>query len=237
MTRMLRATWLPLSLVFAVAIAVVGLVGAFSGASAAANSVSVSQVTVAPGAQASVNVSIEAPDAKLGAWNIQVKYDTAKLTVVDCAAQDVGTNLCNKQFAADTVAVVGASANGVSGAKDLATINFTTTLAAGACSDLTVTIVQFVDASDTPTATNPSVTNGKVCVEATPTPSPTPKPATPTPVPTAAPTATPTPAAAPKTGGGPTDGSGMTPVVLAIMGLAVVSAGAWAFSRGRRETL
>ncbi len=109
----------------------------------------------------------------------------------------------------------------------------------------------------TPTPTEPSSPTPTNPASPTPTPTVTPTPtATPTTPPTASPTKTPsptptqaagtatptkaptiTPAAAPKTGGESDGSSGISPIVLAVLGLAIVTAGAWTFARTRRETL
>lgn len=232
MVRNITGSKLPLALVASALVALAAW-AAVVGVAHAVNAVSADSVTVAPGASGSANVNADAPSNGLGAWEIDVVYDPAVITVDSCDAGSVGLNLCSvDQVADNTVRVVGADAGGADGdGLVLATINFTAVGDDGDCTDLAVTVNQFADVDSQ--ETNPSSTSGEVCIqEPTPTPSPSPT-ASPAPgTATASPTAT--PAAPPATGGTPDSGSSnMAAYLLGILGLAVVGSGVFAVTRIR----
>ena len=79
----------------------------------------------------------------LGAWTIDIEYDSDLLTASDCEAEQGG--VCNPEFTDNSVRVTGASAGGLSGDKVLGTITFD-------CdgegeSDLTISLSVFADAT------------------------------------------------------------------------------------------
>lgn len=229
MVRSLKGSSLPLALVVGALIALAAWAALAGPAHAAPNSVAVGDATVAPGGSGTVAVSAEAPADKLGAWDIHVAYDADELQIDGCVEAAVGANFCNAAFADGIVAVVGAATTGATGAFDLATISFTALGADGECTDLTITVNTFADGTPEATETDPTVSNGEVCVEV---------PATDTPAPTAAPTASPTPAELPDTGGTPTSGSSNTAAyLLGVLGLAVIASGAFVVSRMRRTEI
>lgn len=233
MVRSITGSKLPLALVASALVALAAW-AAVVGIAHAANAVSADSVTVEPGASGSANVNAEAPANELGAWEIDITYDPAVITVDSCDAGSVGLNLCSvDQVAENTVRVVGADAGGATGDDIvLATINFTAVGDDGDCTDLTVTVNQFADVDSQ--ETNPSSTDGEVCIE-TPTPTPTPAPtASPTTAPTASPTAS--PGGLPDTGGPADSGSSnMAAYLLGILGLAVVGSGVFAVTRIRNS--
>ena len=110
-------------------------------------------------ADGSGTVSIDASGVGgpgLGAWTIDISYDTSLLTASDCTAEQGG--VCNENFTSDSVRVTGASAGGLSGDKLLGTITFD-------CdgegeSDLTIALSVFADATiGDPQDLDPSVSN------------------------------------------------------------------------------
>ena len=79
----------------------------------------------------------------LGAWTIDIEYDSDLLTASDCEAEQGG--VCNPEFTDNSVRVTGASAGGLDGDKVLGTITFD-------CdgegeSDLTISLSVFADAT------------------------------------------------------------------------------------------
>src|SRR5574341_849144 len=230
-----------LGLIAAIA-AIAGLITMVSVVSAAVTDITMGSATVTTGANATVALNATAtadtPPADggagdgIGAWQVDVTFDSANLTYVSCTAHASG--LCSNPVAG-TVRFTGANANGVTGSPvELGTVTFT----AGAVGTypLDATIVTLTD----PPGTDITLTavDGSITVQAptaTPTPSPTPVPATPTPTlapATATPTRTPTPAALPPTGGVSSDGSGSGLAwALGALGLAVLAGGVWAVSR------
>ena len=93
----------------------------------------------------------------LGAWTIDIEYDSDLLTASDCEAEQGG--VCNPEFTDNSVRVTGASAGGLSGDKVLGTITFD-------CdgegeSDLTISLSVFADATiGDPQDLSPSISNG-----------------------------------------------------------------------------
>lgn len=128
----------------AVAIAVVLLAGILATpASAASGTAKIGSASVASGS-ASVDVSaLNVGDPGLGAWSIDVAYDTAVVTATDCGAEQGG--VCNPDFAADTVRFTGANAGGLDGTTVLAHITFQ--CVADGTSPLTMTLNIFADAT------------------------------------------------------------------------------------------
>ena len=221
---MVTRGWLAASAAATVLLALAVWLAVSGPAQAAANTVVVTpaSATVAPGGQVTVKVVGEAPAGKkIGGWDLKISFNAAVLQAVDCAGQ----SNCNKDFAAGQVAFNGFSGGGLSGSQVLAEVTFKAIGASGTSSALTVA-GDFND--ETATATNPTFTGGTINV-LTPTPSPSPSPtAVPSASPTASPSPSPTAGALPKTGGSPSDGTSLTPWLLAVLGLAVVSGGAWA---------
>ena len=82
----------------------------------------------------------------LGAWTVDVKYDSSILSASTCtAASSQGLSFCNPKYASDTVRVVGANAQGLSGDISLATMAFRCSKAGK--SDLTVSASTLADAT------------------------------------------------------------------------------------------
>jgi len=130
-------------------------------------------------------LSVDAP--ALGAVTVDVTYDPAVKTVVDCEPDpqhlfDVA--LCNESYSANTIRFTGLSAAGVSGNSRLADITFQASGTEGDCTTLAVSIATFASPDGAP-ITPVSTQDGTNCV-GTPTPSLTPRAtATPTPGPDA----------------------------------------------------
>lgn len=214
---------------FGVIVAVVSL-AVLAGAALAAGTASVSSPTAAADGTAVVVLSAAAPTGSgIGNWAFDVGYDASKYTGAPTCTATKGDCTVNPGGAAGIVRFAGfEGGSGLQGTAELGKVTFKANLAAGACSDITLAIAaaagsQFADASGTDFA-SPTFTGGKVCAAATAAPT------------TAAPTAT--PKTLPVTGGpadGPASASGMLTWLLVAAGLVVVSGGAWAVSRARRE--
>ncbi|HET8944966.1 MAG TPA: hypothetical protein VFO59_09315 [Dehalococcoidia bacterium] len=245
-----------LGLIAAIA-AIAGLITMVSVVSAAVTDITMGSATVGTGANATValNATAVADDGSttcpscgdagdgIGAWQVDVTFDTANLTFVSCTAHASG--LCSNPVAG-TVRFTGANANGVVGSPvELGTVTLTAGTTVGTY-PLDATIVTLTDPPGTDIVL--TAVDGSITVQAptaTPSPTPTPSPtsvATATPTPTlapatATPTRTPTPAALPPTGGVSSDGSGDGLAwALGALGLAVLAGGVWAVSRTRRHT-
>ncbi len=194
----------------------------FASTALAAGTVVGETKTVAAGGQAVVKVQATNASGGIGSWTIDVAVPAGTLGTPTCANLASGGD-CNV-IGNNTVRFAGSvgSASGLTGTVDIGTVTVTagSSLAAGQCADLVITAGELNDQLGA--AINPTVTNGKVCVQAAAT----------------SPAVTPSPTAAqlPSTGG-PTDSSGPSSLVwlLAAAGLIVVSSAAWALSRARRE--
>ena len=79
----------------------------------------------------------------LGAWTIDIEYDSDLLTASDCEAEQGG--VCNPEFTDNSVRVTGASAGGLSGDKVLGSITFDCN--GEGESDLTISLSVFADAT------------------------------------------------------------------------------------------
>ena len=192
---------------------VIVLAGSFSSPRVAAGggTISVGAATVAVGGEGTVSLqSLNMAEPGLGAWSMNVVYDTALVQQTACSPQS--GSVCNPNFAADTIRVTGATANGLVGNATLATFTFRC-ISVGT-SALTVTVDTLADATPgDPQDIAAGTTNGSVtCL----TPS---TPAQPGATTAAAPTATPVAAGGPNAGFGP-GGSNGTLLIWLVAGLA-----------------
>ena len=149
---------------------VVLLFGMTAGQTSAVDEVvAVGSATVALGSEASVDASaLNVAGEGLGAWSVDVEYDSAIIFALSCDAEQGG--VCNPNFADGVVRFTGASAAGLLGDTKLATITFAC-LTEGV-SDLTVVVLELADATiGAPQPLTPSVQNGRfVCVAVSSTP-------------------------------------------------------------------
>ncbi len=100
----------------------------------------------------------------LGAWTIEVEYNPAVVSLVDCRP-GIGA-VCNDEFASGVLRLSGANAGGLEGDTELASITFQCEGVEGV-SDLTLNPRIFADATiGGPQPINPTVTNGSItCAE------------------------------------------------------------------------
>jgi hypothetical protein len=236
MTR--RAIWLPLGLVAA---AVIGLTGLFAtdvqaGGGSATITIVPTPESCTPGqTDCNVDLTVTPTVGDVGALDVDINYDNTVLTATAASAPT-----CNPAFDADTIRCSLANLSGLTGV--VSSITFTAIGADGATSPLALVISACTDTTGTDITCTP--TDGTVNVQAatptpapTDTPAPTPTPAGQTPTPvgqTPAPTAgagTATPGGLPPTGGD--SGTSALPLLLAAIGIAALTAGAWAVTRLR----
>ncbi len=154
--------------------------------SAISGGLSISDETAAPGEQATVELRSNVGGIGLGAWTVDISYDSDQVSVVSCAPEQGG--VCNPNYVPDSeVRITGASAGGVIGDKLLGSITFECADSAGT-SDLGLSVEVFADATiGSPADITETVTEGSVTCEE-------PVAAADTPVGPAAATATPGPA-------------------------------------------
>ena len=141
--------------VIAAAIAVLILAGT---AFAQDGGVSVSDGSAEDGESGDVTVDVtNVGDPGLGAWTIDISYDSDLLTATDCSAEQGG--VCNENFSDNSVRVTGASAGGLEGDTSLGSITFECD--GEGDSDLTISLSVFADATiGDPQDLDPSVSNG-----------------------------------------------------------------------------
>lgn len=144
----------------AIAVALIGgmlLAGTVS--AAAHGTVDVQDGSAAPGDEGTVDVGAQGVGGEgLGAWTIDISYDTDVITAVDCTAEQGG--VCNAEFGADTVRITGASAGGLDGDNVLGSITFECGADEGS-SDLTISVNVFADATvGDPQDLDPTISNG-----------------------------------------------------------------------------
>ena len=188
---------------------------------AASGTLGISSGSAEPNATGTVAISAEVGDPGLGAWTIDIVFDPAVVSAVDCSAHPAG--VCNPDFdpdelgLGDTVRMTGAVASGLDEAAELGTIDFQCGDAEGS-TDLTIVVNVFADATiGDPQDIDETVSNGTFdCAVPDDTPEPTDEPpADDTPVIVATGT------------GGPTSGSGgsigWVIVALAAVGVAGIA--------------
>ncbi len=170
----------PLGFVTGVAMFAALAVGLFSvaGVSAQTSAVSVGGLTTSVGSEGTV--SLEAHDIGppgLGAWTIDITYDSAVASAVGCAVEHGG--ICNLGFGENTIRVTGIDVFGLAGDSLLATITFAC-VSVGA-SELSLSLDVLADATPgAPAAIDAATDHGSVtCAEegTAPPPTPTPPPA------------------------------------------------------------
>ena len=131
--------------------------------SAVGEVIAVESATVALGSEASVDaLALDVAGEGLGAWTVDVQYDSAIIFALSCTAEQGG--VCNPNFADGVVRFTGASAVGLLGDTKLAGITFAC-LTEG-MSDLTVVVVELADATiGDPQPLTPNTQNGRfACV-------------------------------------------------------------------------
>ncbi|MCH8994740.1 MAG: hypothetical protein IH959_07200 [Chloroflexi bacterium] len=155
----------------AIAVAVIVGLLVVAQVSAATGGVSIGDGTAAPGADATVDLTADGvTDPGLGAWTVDITYDSSVVSVTDCSPQQGG--VCNPAFADEMIRVTGASAGGLDGDTVLANITFECGDAEGS-SDLTLTVNVFADATiGDPQDIDATISNGSITCEE-PAPEPT----------------------------------------------------------------
>lgn len=198
-----------LGLGVAVAGALLAMAGFVAGSVfAISGSISLDDGSAAPGGSGNAELRSNVGGIGLGAWTVDITYDPEVVTVADCEPEEGG--VCNPAFTANSIRVVGASANGVDGDALLATITFDCADVEGT-TDLTMALDVFADSTvGNPQPIAPATINdGSFACEVPPTAGP------------AAATATPTLAAGGIAGTGTGTGggsSGMSWVIVALAG-------------------
>jgi hypothetical protein len=132
---------------------------------AASGTLSIGSATVSPGAERAVSLeALGVSDPGLGAWSIDITYDPAVVTPVDCNPQS--GSVCNPAFGEDVVRVSGAAGAGLEGDTTLAVITFECEPAEGS-SDLSLDPVEFADGTPgAPADITTTVVDGAVTCQA-----------------------------------------------------------------------
>ena len=158
MTGLTRFGMVALGAVLAIAIAV-GITTTQTSAGADAG-LGIDSASMAVGGQAGLDVNaLNVGDPGLGAWSIDIFFDPAIVSAVDCAAEQGG--VCNPGFAPNTVRFTGASAGGLDGTTKLAEITFSCD--AEGVSALTISIQVFADATiGAPQPLDVSIQDGQI---------------------------------------------------------------------------
>jgi hypothetical protein len=138
---------------------------ATSGADAASGTLSIGSGTAAPGAQRQVALEmLGVGEPGLGAWSIDIVYDPAVVTPVDCDPQS--GSVCNPDYGEDQVRVSGAAGVGLEGDSTLAVITFQCADAEGS-SPLTINIAEIADGTPgAPADIDTTVVDGTITCQA-----------------------------------------------------------------------
>ncbi|MCH7580215.1 MAG: dockerin type I repeat-containing protein [Chloroflexi bacterium] len=146
-------------------------------------SVAIGSVSLVVGEQGSLNLqALKMTDPGLGYWVIDIIYDPAVITAVDCSAHHGG--ICNPAFAYNTARVTGANSTGLVGDNLLGSVVFRCESQGASPVTLKVELRDATIGDGQPIAA--TTQNGAVtCTAATPTNTAT---NTPTPTPSASPT-------------------------------------------------
>lgn len=126
--------------------------------------VSISDGSADPDGSGDVTLDVsDIGDPGLGAWTVDIEYDSDAITASGCTAEQGG--VCNENFSDSSVRITGASAGGLEGDTNLGSITFDCN--GEGESDLTISISVFADATiGDPQDLSPSVSNGTfTCAE------------------------------------------------------------------------
>jgi hypothetical protein len=150
--------------------------------SAASGTLSIGSGEAAPGDDVTVDLTADVGSPGLGAWTVDISYDSDVVSVADCEPEQGG--VCNPDFGDGVVRITGASASGIDEAESLGAITFTCADDEGS-TDLTLSVEVFADATiGAPEDIDETLENGTIdCAEAEPTSA-----STGTPLPTIVPT-------------------------------------------------
>lgn len=99
----------------------------------------------------------------IGAYTIDIVYDSAIVSATNCSAPSSGQ--CNANYGPNRVRVAGFSANGLSGTVTLVEVGFQAATTAEACSNLRIEVTQLADPSGNSLLF--SSNDGRICFEHT----------------------------------------------------------------------
>jgi len=86
--------------------------------------VSITPIEVVVGEQGEAVLAVlNANPPGLGAWTVDIKYDTNIVSIVECESLQ-GTNVCNDAYTDDTLRIVGAVATGLEGDSVIGRLTF-----------------------------------------------------------------------------------------------------------------
>ncbi len=156
--------------VAAVTVIALGLAGT---ASAQEELITIDSASAAVGELAAVSVdSLNIPEPGLGAWTVDITYDSAVVSASACIPDN--GSVCNPAFDSQTVRITGASAGGVVGDASLGVISFR--CEAAGTSPLTLNVALLVDATigDPQPIVAGSQSGSITCAAASIDPTPTP---------------------------------------------------------------
>lgn len=129
----------------AIAVMLVGGLMVAGQALAQEDEVSISSGSAAPGEEGDVVLeALGIGGEGLGAWTVDISYDTDVISAADCAPEQGG--VCNPEFGDGVIRITGASASGLDGDTVLGTITFACE-DAEATSDLSLSVEVFADAT------------------------------------------------------------------------------------------
>ncbi len=137
---------------------------ATSPASAQDELISIDSVTITPGSGTTLEVNaLNMPAPGLGAWDIGVEYDPSILSALSCSP--AAGSVCNVDFSARRVRIVGATASGLTGDSVLASITFNCDREG--VSDLVIEVRELADATlSDPQPISFMVQNGRISCSA-----------------------------------------------------------------------
>ncbi len=137
--------------------------------------VSVTSAAGPSGGQVTVSLDGDTGGATIGAFTIEVAYDPAVVTAVECTS-DAG--LCNAGFTAASVRVAGISLGGMTGHIDFAEITFDVTGSPGSSTGLEIQVIDLAGLMSEDYTDQANVQDGEVSVTGDgPTVTPGPAPA------------------------------------------------------------
>jgi hypothetical protein len=136
--------------------------------SAASGTLTVTDATAAPGDQATVDLVSDVTAPGLGAWTVDISYDSDVVSVVSCEPEQGG--VCNPNYVeGETVRITGASASGIQGEEILGSITFE--CGDTGSSDIELSLEVFADATiGAPEDIDEELHDGHIeCAQAQPT--------------------------------------------------------------------
>jgi hypothetical protein len=136
------------------------------GTGPASASIAAESGTATPGGTREISITSNASAPGIAAFTLDVLYDRDVVRPLSCTPHS--TVICNKDFEAGAVRLIGSAVTGLTGSVTLAEINFEAIGAAGESSPLNIELAEIVDAEVNDITDSVLVTDGTLVIQEAP---------------------------------------------------------------------